>query len=103
MIKTCNLCGQAKAIEAFKRDKRYKEGILPRCRSCINIKRKEWRQKNFRKVRAQRIVDRERRQNVNPKEYWIARSLSRVRHKHDNFNLTKEYLMSLAVDVCPVF
>lgn len=45
MSKTCNICHETKPIESFGIGKRYKHGIRPNCKECLNtnaqIKRKE--------------------------------------------------------------
>ncbi|MEG2347236.1 MAG: hypothetical protein RSB50_06100 [Cetobacterium sp.] len=49
-MKTCVKCGVEKPIEEFGKNKGYVNGT---CKSCINIRSKEWKENNREKVREQ--------------------------------------------------
>ena len=45
-MKSCSSCGVAKTLEEFPKDKRIKCGRKPKCRSCDNQYKAEWRKAN---------------------------------------------------------
>ncbi|ADF42419.1 endonuclease VII [Synechococcus phage S-CBS2] len=45
-MKTCNFCGQSKALDLFAVDKQARSGTKSYCKSCASEKSKEWRTRN---------------------------------------------------------
>lgn len=40
--KKCTKCGETKDLSSFRKDKRGKHGICPRCKYCEDARHKEW-------------------------------------------------------------
>lgn len=50
MNKKCSKCGEEKDISFFFKAKNTKDGLYPSCKECKSKKRKEWKEKNKKKV-----------------------------------------------------
>lgn len=59
--KTCRVCGEAKPLEEFNRDRSRADGHQNHCRGCASVIGRQWREKNPDKLQAQRWLNRYRR------------------------------------------
>ena len=50
--KKCTKCGKVLPLEAFRKDKRRKDGLQSHCKDCQNVAAKQYRKDNPEKVRA---------------------------------------------------
>lgn len=52
--KSCSKCKEVKHLTEFHKHSRYKSGLSPQCKSCVNSKGKKWRDENPEKFKATR-------------------------------------------------
>lgn len=129
--KHCNRCATTKPLDQFHNDRRSKDGRQRRCKPCQHLSSREWdakfpgqraaaqaawhvrhleRQKQktaaYRAAnpnRARDLIERHRRED--PKSVWagFAASSAKQRSKLKGvpFGITREYIRSIAPDVCP--
>jgi ribosomal protein L20 len=51
-MKTCNKCGETKALTEFYKQRLGRDGLTAQCKGCINIRKKAFREANPEKVKA---------------------------------------------------
>ena len=82
-MKVCNGCGEAKALEEYYLSNKTKDGHRERCKKCISIQSRKWREENKEKSLA---YSREYRQN-NPEKWAETSRKSRIKY---TYNITYE-------------
>lgn len=115
--KACTKCRVEKPLEQFHRYHRGRLGRQSECKSCSKIRcadfvqRTGYRAKEWARIKANdpdfSIRRRQKFQQANPKLAWAWNATNRARQRAKTlgmeFNLTSEYVASIAPDLCPVF
>jgi hypothetical protein len=106
-VKTCNRCGEVKALGDFYGDKGGRDGKRPECKSCTAARRKQWYQQN----RRREIARVKAWQQANPERLKAWREKNRDRrleqlreiHLRSKFGLTAdeyERILEAQAGVC---
>ena len=82
----CKKCNQTKSVLEFSKNRAQKKGYQNICKSCKAIEQKEYRKTKHGHL-----------------GICFSGSKSRAKQKNIPFNLTVEYLHSIAVEYCPIF
>jgi len=79
-MKICSTCKLEKTIDKFAKRKDRSSGVVSRCKDCVKEEHK-----------------------TNYMSYLVTATKHRAESHNLDFNLDKEYLESIKVDVCPIF
>lgn len=67
-MRSCCVCGAAKNLAEFYRDRNRKDGVMGACKDCINERNRTWRAQNPEKARAKLQRDNQRRRERDPEQ-----------------------------------
>ena len=106
--KTCIVCGDKLTKDNCK-SYRLKNYIY-KCNNCINEEKRKWAsekyRENIKKFRNRSLQFNKRLLAKNPKKYKCRQMYSsarkRAKQKGFSFNITSDYLYSIAPDICPI-
>lgn len=107
MEKICTKCKSCKPFEQFSKDKYKPTGYRTACKACSAKEFASYAKKPFYQERLGKYkTNRKQRKQDNPQRAWALNAINSAKARSKKlgveFAITKEWLLSILVDVCPL-